>query len=205
MSSPTSKEVAAMLATGKPLTPFEEDQLDLFLTSIPTLSSWIRTGGQNPYFDHLEFGSAQGNILPHEGVIIRNDNDQTSTNNVDLLLTFDETDSFTKEFGIKFSPATSPTKVIIKGIPNKSIFFIQMFVYFTGNATGVRRCGIRINQGTFGALMQVAPAGASQTVVNASFIRIISSVADELEFSAFQTSGGDLAINSAHVAVFRLK
>lgn len=143
--------------------------------------------------------------LPHEVLVLRNDTNQATVNNVDLLLTFDEDDSFTKEFGLEYEPKTNPTKAIIRGTPGESVFNIMMWTYWDPSGSGSRRNGIRINGGAWGAMAQINESSGNTTIVSSSFTRILVSHADELEFSGFQNSGGGLNMYSAHVGIFRVR
>jgi hypothetical protein len=198
------------LAEGKQLDGAERIRLEFLAGRIEhtatVAASWIPPAGGFTQFDHIEVGTGRFEILPLEGAILRSDTAQSVEHDTDSPLTFDEADSFSAAHGLKYSPATSPTKVILSGIPGKSVYTIHVLIYWAANATGVRRIGVRVDGGTWGALQQVnAATGGHQTILSAIYTHPQTAANQELEFQGFQTSGSALDVTTAHVAVFRLR
>lgn len=203
MSIPSAQEAVMLIAksieNGK-LDDFDRDQLQLYLNPLDTTRNWIKQASSTPHFQHMEFGSARGDILPHECASLRFSTQSIADGTTPLTPTAaDTSNAATWSNGMKLDVSNS--KILFAGIPGQSIVgAFSWWLWSDASQTGDRHLLLNTTGGgstkKTEAGLNHASEGTAQYVFN---VRRMAAGEDDFNIQVWQDSGG--AINGEGLLV----
>ncbi|KKK59941.1 hypothetical protein LCGC14_3029350, partial [marine sediment metagenome] len=124
-------------------------RLDVTGRADDVVHSWISPATNDPEFEHFDFSSGEGEVLPHEAASFHTNTETEVPTATDTTIIFDGTASPANWTNGLTRDETIFDKIYVTGVPGKSVYFVSGHLSFQADVAGIRSIAVRTGSGAF--------------------------------------------------------